>query len=550
MPDGGPYRVAIIADAHFHDPTGDFGGVGIELDGERLALRSWRDTETGPRAINESASALVNALHRITAAGITHVILAGDYTDDGQAENTRCLATLLRRYQGDCGLQFYAIPGNHDLFGPHGKHVATRFVTAPGKTALVTSDPHHRPDAILTDALRCHGQPDALMPMAAFGLFRQPHYLHWETPFGTSDAPDARAYDATAADGSVTHRLMDASYLVEPEPGLWLLMIDANVFEPRPGRSDPTRKKAFLDPSEAGWNAVLRVKPFLLPWIADVTARAAALGKTLVTVSHYPVLDPFQDDAGSERVLFGATAIARRTPTADVGQVLFAAGLQWHAGGHLHVNATNRMSVGARSLTDLALPSLVAFPAAFKVLHATPRRVKVETVALDDLPPDPRLTALYCAEGRNALALPFDAFLAAQFRARIRAHRLPRDWPPHLVTMVADMTAADLVEMIGGDARQGIAAAALRGYRMADMITDAYILREAGSLARGWIDPAGLSICRALARDLGDDGIDPASSDAAFFRRFLSVLQVSLNRMDADDTLIDLSTSASGTIGL
>ncbi|MDP1575671.1 MAG: metallophosphoesterase, partial [Cypionkella sp.] len=313
------HTVAVLADVHFHDPAGDFGGAGILADGVRLALRSWADTRIAARAFNETAGVLRAALEKIAAAGVRHVVLAGDYSDDGQAANIWRLVNVLEGFEQRHGLQFYAIPGNHDLYGPHGKHVTTRFVSAPGQTMMVTSDAEQAEvGAIVTPAMRCGGQPAALLPMARFGLFRQPEYLHWESPFGLDDRPEARIYEAVSADGSATQRLMDASYLVEPEPGLWLLMIDANVFEPRAGRPDATRKKAFIGPSDAGWNAVLRVKPFLLDWIADVTARAQALGKTLVAVSHYPVLDPFQDVAGSERALFGETAIVRRTPGPQV----------------------------------------------------------------------------------------------------------------------------------------------------------------------------------------------------------------------------------------
>ena len=292
----GRFRVAIIADAHFHDPEGDFG-LGMIVDGKRLALRCWKDTVAGARAVNESAAVLEAALARVVAAGIRHVILAGDYTDDGQVETTRRLAAFLHLWQARDGLRFYAIPGNHDVFGPHGKHVSARIATTPRTCRTVTSDAalagigaitdDGNGEALVSPAMRCLGQPAGLLPMAAFGMFRQAVYLHWETPFGTLDQPEARMYHARSADGSVGHRLMDASYLVEPEAGLWLLMIDANVFEPRPGRSDPTRKKAFHDPSDAGWTALLRVKPFLLPWIADVAARVVqegCIGETLASL--------------------------------------------------------------------------------------------------------------------------------------------------------------------------------------------------------------------------------------------------------------------------
>lgn len=331
-------------------------------------------------------------------------------------------------------------------------------------------------------------------------------------------------FDAAAADGSVRQRLMDASYLVEPEPGLWLLLIDANVFEPRPGRRDPARKKAFLGPADAGWTALLRVKPHLLPWIASVTARARALGKVLVTLSHYPVLDAFQDGNGSEVALFGQTAFARRTPLPKVGQALIAAGLDWHAGGHLHVNATSRMD----SLTDVALPSLVAFPPGFAVVTAGLDGHHIQPVPLDALPPDPRLTALYAAEGRHGPGLPFGAFLAAQSRARIAQHRIPALWPPGLARRLPNMSLTDLGGLLGATLPDRA-----RAYPLVEAVADAYLLREGGVRALGFIDPDRITLLRDLATAKGDATADPSLSDATFFRRFLSVLAVSFRRIDA-----------------
>ncbi len=515
----GPFRLAIIADAHFHDPRGDFGGAGMVVDGERLVLRSWRDTATGIRAVNESAAALIAALDRIVALGLRHVILAGDYSDDGQAETVRRLAALLHLYQDRHGLRFHAIPGNHDVHASHGKHTSARIVTGPGQTslqtALLTSDAAQ--GGLVTPAMRCLGQPAGLMPMAAFGLFRQADHLHWESPFGADDAPQARMYDAVAADRSVSHRLMDASYLVEPEPGLWLLLLDANVYEPRAGRTDPSRKKAFLDPSEAGWNALLRVKPHLLHWIADVTARAAAQGKVLLTVSHYPVLDPFLHANGSEAALTPASTLAVRTPGPAVAQALIAAGVRWHAGGHLHLHGVNTLD----GLTDVALPSLVTFPPAFTVVAAGADGIAAATVSLADLPPDPMLTALYHAEGRSDPAMPYGAFLAAQFRARVHAVRLPRDWPRAVLDWMQGRHVGDLAGLL--DPAHSLPRHALPDYPLTDLAADIYLLRDGGTLAPDHISPARLHLCRSLA-GLGDATADPVASVASFWRRFLSVI--------------------------
>ncbi len=430
--------VAILADAHVHDIHGDYGTSGIMLNGRRATLRSWHDTARAARAFNESGAIFDAALAQIRARGIRHVVLLGDYTDDGQAETT---ARLAARLHAASDLRFYAIPGNHDVFGPHGKHTATRFRTPTG-TQLVTSDPtlaeQDRHAAVLSPRLRCAGQPAGLLPMAAFGLFRQPQFLHWESPFGPSDAVADRQYDARSPDGLNTRRLMDASYLVEPAPGLWLLLIDANVFEPRDGDWNERQKRAFLDPATAGWTALLRVKPFLLPWIADVTARAKAQGKSLLTLSHYPALDPFEDGANHEHALFGETEVLHRRPAPEVAEALAAAGVRLHVSGHIHCAGITRQETRLGTVTNVAVPSLVSWPPGFAIAHATPDGPEVEIVPLDPLPLDPALVALYRAESADApemLAAPdITRFLLAQSRNRAIHRVVTRDWPREIAS--------------------------------------------------------------------------------------------------------------------
>ncbi|PZQ96616.1 MAG: metallophosphoesterase [Cereibacter sphaeroides] len=540
--------VAVIADAHFHDITGDFGFSGIEAGGRRLTLRSWAETATAGRAFNESGDALRYVLQQVRAQGVRHVVLLGDYTDDGQAENTRRLADYLGSQRD---LRFYAIPGNHDVYGPSGKHTATRFLSADGRPVLVTSDPvlaATEPDAILTSAMRCDGQPEGLMPMAAFGLSRQPEYIHWETPFGASDRPDHRLYVAHSADGQVTRQLMDASYLVEPEDGLWLLMIDANIFEPRDGSWRIGQKRAIIDPAAAGWNALPRVKPFLLEWIADVRARADRCGKQLLTFSHYPALDPFQDGNGSEQALFGETVIARRSPRPEAAQALAATGVRLHVSGHIH--AANDATIG--TLREIALPSITGFPPAFAVLRSDEGDVSAKMIPIAEMPLDPGLMGVYRAEAAESDAslseTTFGPFLTAQMRARVLSRVVPRDWPSNIMAALPRCSALDLAALLVGgltlDAQpdtdrvaksvspHGLTVDALANYALTDLVADWYLLRQAGALTEDAVSPDRIAICRYLVAEFADGKADPAIGAREFFARFLSVLAVSLQRLD------------------
>jgi hypothetical protein len=391
--------------------------------------------------------------------------------------------------------------------------------------------------------------------MAEFGLFRQPHYLHWETPFGPSDAPADRMFDARSPDGHTIRRLMDASYLVEPEPGLWLLLIDANVFEPRDGDWREAQKRAFTDPAAAGWTALLRVKPFLLSWIASVTARARMLGKSLLALSHYPALDPFDDSEGLEQALFGETETLRRTPAPQVAEALAAAGVRTHFGGHIHCAGTTQRDTAAGRLTNIAVPSLVACPPGFAVAHAMPDGPQVETISLASLPLDPDLIAVYRAESDEApemLAAPdYGGFLLAQTRRRALLRDLPRDWPAALASTMRSASALDLACLMEGAATlsadpatcaivatralpHGLGPDDLRAYPLTDLIADWYVLRQAGPLARDAVTVPQLRCCRFLAAAYAAARPVPDRGDAAFFARILAVLATSLRRMDSD----------------
>ncbi len=516
-----PFRLALIADAHFHDPCGDFGGAGMVVDGRRLAFRPWSEMRAAGRAVNESAFALTAALDRAAAQGARQVVLAGDYSDEGQSENLSRLAVLLAKAEARHGFRIFCIPGNHDLYGIAGKHVAAPFVTRPGQARIVTSDPD-LPGAILTGAMRRPGQAEGLAGLARFGLRRRPTDLHWESPFGTSDRWQDRAFTARASDGATAHRLIDASYLVEPEPGLWLLMIDANAYEPRPGITDPRRKRAFVDPSDAGWNAVLRVKPFLLHWIADVARRARDGGKLLLPVSHYPVLPPFAGEGDLEARLFGNTALARRQPLPEVGQALAQAGLRLHLGGHLHVRSIATATTPRGRITDVGLPSPVAFAPAFTMLEREADSLRLWPVPLGDLTLPAELRAFLAAEGAARPDALYGDSLALRFRERVATRRLPRALPPEVLAVLLRQTTADLPQIFGSDL----------ALPLADLMAEVLMLREAGMLALPHVPPAHLAFYRRFAARPAVPA--PGNRLEGWLSDLRQVLALALGRIDGE----------------
>ncbi len=572
--------IAVIADAHFHDIDSDYDFCATPFNGKSGTLRSWTDTRRASRVFNESAAALNKALDDIHQRGIRHVVLLGDYTDDGQIEATQRLASLLRQHRDEHGLHLYAIPGNHECYGSAGKHQSTRFVTSPGESMVVTSDPEvaasQADTAILTRKMYCEGTTAGLLPMREFGLFRQSEYLHWESPFGFDDAVALRRYDAHSSDGATTCSLMDASYLVEPAEGLWLLMIDANVFEPRNGQRDMARKKAFLDCSDAGWNALLRNRPYLLDWISDVCSRAQQLGKTLLTFSHYPIMDSLDDWSDSESRLFGQTEMQRRRPARHVAESLLRTGIQLHLGGHMHINGIATVTRNGRQLTDIAVPSLAAFPPAYKILQPATSQCRIETIALNDMPLDPWLMNYYRAENMalsrdNDTALEahdYGTFLYRRMISRVSQRFLPREWPAEIAGEMAGRNAADLgcfliaqrqssesllfgalpaathaasrIRLASLASDYGLTMMRIEACSMMDLIVDWYCLRQAGHQAVGLFMLERQDLYRFLTQEFGDVQSTDTNAMAAFLSIFLGVMQLALQRLAPQDSMTDI----------
>ncbi|WP_244631167.1 metallophosphoesterase [Aureimonas sp. ME7] len=544
--------VAVIADAHYHDVEGDYGFEGADIDGRRLTVRSWADTRASTRVFNESFGALQAALDETVRRGIRHVVLLGDYSDDGQRATVASVARLLRRYRDRHGIRFFALPGNHDGYALHGRHQSKRFLRCDGQPVLVTSDAEaaRTPGAVLSDAMYCEGYPEALRPMLEHGFTRHPADLHWETPFGLSDDPAERVYEIASPDGRTRVSMADASYLVEPADGLWLLMIDANVFEPRDGTEDLSREDSFVDSTNAGWNGVLRSKPFLTRWIADVHERARRLGKTLLCFSHYPVVDPFGDNLAAERALFGDTNVARRTPEPAVARRLIEAGMRRHFSGHMHVAGETTREFAGHRLVNVAVPSPVAFPPAFAVLR--PGSGAMETVGLSGLPLDGRLVELYRREAARAGEAPHPAFVAPDYggflyehaRALVTHRYLPREWPDEIADLFAAASLDGILRAAGVDATRLAAPLAEAGVPVrelatcsgVDLATDWYCLRHAQELALPYIPPHRLALYRALSGTAPGEGA--RTPLAGFWRVFLDVMRGSIERAERAQELV------------
>jgi len=568
--------IAVVADAHFHDLFGDYDFAGVDDPRGQMSVRPLADTARSTRVFNESCFALRHTLDDIAERNIHHVVLLGDYSDDGQKATVGAVARLLQDYAERHGMQFYATVGNHDIFAEAGRHRSKRFLNQRGGHTLVTSNPERQdPQAdavIVTDKMFCPGYPDGLLALKDFGFFRRPHYRHWETPFGSDDDPAARLYDVGSQDRQTVRRLMDCSYLVEPFDGVWLLMIDANVFVP-----DDSAEDGFTDSTSAGWNGMLTSKRFVLDWIADVARRAEAQGKHLLAFSHYPALDPLDGTVSDERDVLGDTSLSLRIPAPDVATALIEAGLKLHFSGHLHINDTARFRQGEAFLMNISVPSLVAFPAGYKIVGFYGDRLRIETVSIDAMALDAGILAAYRSEvaatgkahGEMLAARTYAGFLDAHIAHLVGRRHLRREWPKDLAALVQVLSLEEVAVLALlpelADAHAALAAARagkadpIIAARLSDLtaaaglaqnllpamsamrfLQDWYRLRMGSELALAYIPAANLAAYRLLETLYA--GKEAGTGVRARFARLLRMYRQYRSGLPSADFTIDLAT--------
>ncbi|NKN37413.1 metallophosphoesterase [Agrobacterium sp. a22-2] len=468
-------QIAVVADVHLHDLHGGYGMV--EEGSGGLVLRTLADTMASTRVFNESHSAFLAVLDDIVRRGIRDVVLLGDYSDDGQLGAVAAVKRILSDYENTHGLRFFTTFGNHDSYGPASRHLAKRLTKADGlQPRLVTSDDRAPAPAVVCSGMRGMSTAEAMEAMALYGVTRPPNVFHWETP-----GDDDRAS-------------LDASYLVEPQQGLWLLMLDANVFQKV---GDAWRVRA-----DAAWDHVLAERPYLLAWMEDVADRAKRLGKTLLAFSHYPALPLALKGEGSEIQSACTPEWSKRMPSLETGRRIARAGIGWHFSGHMHVAGRIELD----GLVNIAVPSPVAYPGGYVVVNVQADGVDVEAVRLENVAGFDAAFPAYEVQsgddngaplGKVLACATYSDFLRVHLQNLIETKHVLDDWSPELL--------ASLDTPIGQVLGEGSSAADLNvlwphvtSLPFGRMVEDYYLIRAAGRQVLGQLSPERVAFYRDL----------------------------------------------------
>lgn len=483
-------QIAFISDAHIQN-----------VDGHPERVRSMEVQST--RLFNENYYAFLAALDDVARRNIRWVVLPGDLTDDGQFFNQQKIKELLNSYAAAKGMRFFVTTGNHDPALPLGmRQKNVHFLSADGSRVT-------REDS-------CAGYVSQMECYADFGFFPRKDDCYWESPF-TSYTYDKYSYEDACREsvlGKRTYTLCDsltatdASYLVEPVDGLWLLAIDGGVYLPK----EMKEGKWTYQGSSAGYNLVLKHKPFLLPWVRKVVEEARKRHKTLVAFSHYPLVDFNDGVSESVRRMWGNRRFdLHRVPEAEVSEAFLQAGLRLHFAGHMHVNDTGIWEgEDGKHLYNIQVPSIATYVPAYKILTIESDEVfRVETVTLDTVPGFDSLFPLYRAEylsdslrGHSPVwnkeilsARTYGEFCDYQFRDLVRLRFIPRDLPESWRACL-DFTGARMLKAVSGEDKSEDAD--WTGWCMKDLVLDVYRLRYAERLALKDIPETRLAAYRYL----------------------------------------------------
>ncbi len=502
--------IAFMPDIHFHDLYGHFSDEAFQglptqtAQGTQYAsIRSMRAQLHSTRLFNENYFALLATLDDIVKKNIKYVALPGDFSDDGQPLHIRGLKSILDKYHRQYGIEFFSAPGNHDPTKPF-SHPAGKldYLGADGKEQPIFSAQHplcqekkrggdkQRHTVICSDEVQELGYGPIMDLLGEHGFYPKTSYHYFETPYSdhNKSSTEITHYDFPTASReaqfdnrhyeichqgtggkykqphySDCYQIADSSYLVEPVTGLWLLAIDANVYQPKKGSSGNQQDAGnFSGSSDAGYNKVITHKTHLLEWITDVVKRAQAQNKTLIAFSHFPMQE-FYDGAGADIAqLMGEQKFQlSRNPTTNTSKMLADTGLTIHVAGHMHINDTGvYRGENNKVLFNIQAPSLAAYIPAYKILTIKPnQQIEIETIVLKEVPRFDELFAHYRVEWNYLQAIDapdiwnkdilqaknYHQFTEWHLRELARLRFLPQDWPADIRALLLQLNGAQLL---------------------------------------------------------------------------------------------------------
>jgi predicted MPP superfamily phosphohydrolase len=530
-------RVAFLADIHLQDIYGDFEvdsfkGVWNPKSEKFATIRTMQSQLNSTRLFNENYFALFQALENLGKEGVKLVVLPGDFTDDGQPMNVKTLRRILDQYAEKYDMRFFITTGNHDPVSPFGSEDSKEdFMGEKGQKILISSSSIGsiaQENSVVSPQIQTWGYYEICQELKDHGFHPSPKDVFWTHPFQDLNY-EGYSFEQALQNSPIEKRryleqssgwmIPDASYVVEPVAGIWLLALDGNVYSH--GGDTSALDSSDWKGSSIGFNLASKAKRHQLDWIKSISDEAKRRDKMLISFSHYPLVD-FHDGASEDmKSLFGESKHQLvRVPNADVSQLYADAGIRLHFAGHMHINDTGILQVeNENRLINIQVPSLAAFPPAYKIMSLLDSQtITIQTQTLKSVKDFDELFDLYQMEHawlggdlspknwsseilRSEDYLSFTRF---HLRELIRLRFLKSDWSDSLGNLVRIISTAQLQEWLDSTPKnrpkiiQEIIDSSSDLGVNSHLLEDFYLLKNGGDLGAALIPASRMDFYKSL----------------------------------------------------
>ncbi|MCX6252368.1 MAG: metallophosphoesterase [Bacteroidetes bacterium] len=358
------YTIAVISDIHYMDPS------------------LWCDTSTAFKifvTFDQRLPAESDAIMREVVQELINakpkpdlVLIPGDLSFDGELVSHNKVAVYLSELTS-AGIKVRVIDGNHDINFRYA-------VSYLGYDTVPVAN---------------------ILPSDFKRIY---------TDFGYSDA--------------ISLDPASLSYVSEPLPGLWLLSIDACIYD-----------KDLAYATTGGGN----IRQATMTWALARLAEAAAKGKTVFGMMHHALVNHFTD----QDLLYQYNVVQRSTTVSDS---LMNGGLKLMFTGHGHSTDIVKKTSGNKFLYDIETSSTVAYPCTYRMItYIKDSALIISTIPIThiDFPIPAGLTFQAYAEQRIQCAVDTDN---AYFYTKP-----PYNYKPDTAWRLARRMARALMAQMAGD---------------------------------------------------------------------------------------------------
>ena len=285
FPDYPEIKIVIFSDPHYFDAS---------LGNDGKAFQDYLDKDR--KLLRDSRELMEVVISSIEKIDADLVLVPGDLTKDGEKINHEKMAGFLTRIENS-GKKVFVIPGNHDINNPH--------------------------------SFRYSGDNKESVPTISPEEFSENY-----SDFGYGEA--------------ILRDKNSLGYVVEPVEGLWLLGLDACLYQQNQTGGHPVTEGKFSKES------------FL--WLEGVLKEAQKRNKSLLTMMHHGVVEHYKH----QKKLYGEYVV---DDYKKVSALLAEYGARVVFTGHFHSqDITIKRYRNNKFIADIETGSIVTYPCPYRTV--------------------------------------------------------------------------------------------------------------------------------------------------------------------------------------